>query len=81
MHQTVLSTEKVDSRIVQKLNDTEKNLTSKLSLFDRVKSANQKNEICTVIRNAIRDRKKSFDEMLLKKFEMIKNTLFFKKKL
>jgi hypothetical protein len=81
MHQTVLSTEKVDSRIVQKLNDTEKNLNSKLSLFDRVKSANQKNEICTVIRNAIRNRKKSFDEMLLKKFEMIENTLFFKKKL
>jgi hypothetical protein len=81
MHQTILSTEKVDSRIVQKLNDTEKNLNSKLSLFDRVKSANQKNEICTIIRNAIRDRKKSFDEMLLKKFEMIENTLFFKKKL
>jgi hypothetical protein len=81
MHQTVLSTEKVDSRIVQKLNDTEKNLNSKLFLFDRVKSANQKNEICTTIRNAIRNRKKSFDEMLLKKFEMIENTLFFKKKL
>jgi hypothetical protein len=81
MHQTVLSTEKVDSRIVQKLNDTEKNLNSKLSPFDRVKSANQKNEICTTIRNAIRNRKKSFDEMLLKKFEMIENTLFFKKKL
>jgi hypothetical protein len=81
MHQTVLSTEKVDSRIVQKLNDTEKNLNSKLSLFDKVKSANQKNEICTTIRNAIRNRKKSFDEMLLKKFEMIENTLFFKKKL
>jgi hypothetical protein len=81
MHQTVLSTEKVDSRIVQKLNDTKKNLNSKLSLFDKVKSANQKNVICTAIRNAIRSRKKSFDEMLLKKFEMIENTLFFKKKL
>jgi hypothetical protein len=81
MHQTVLSTEKVDSRIVQKLNDTEKNLNSKLFLFDKIKSANQKNEICTIIRNAIRNRKKSFDEMLLKKFEMIENILFFKKKL
>jgi hypothetical protein len=81
MHQTVLSTKKIDSRIVQKLNDTEKNLNSKLSLFDKIKSANQKNEICTIIENAIRNRKKSFDEMLLKKFEMIENTLFFKKKL
>jgi hypothetical protein len=81
MHQTILSTEKVDSRIVQKLNDTKKNLNSKLSLFDKVKSANQKNVICTIIQNAIRSRKKSFDEMLLKKFEMIENTLFFKKKL
>jgi 3-methyladenine DNA glycosylase AlkC len=81
MHQTILSTEKVDSRIVQKLNDTKKNLNSKLSLFDKIKSANQKNEICTIIRNAIRNRTKSFDEMLLKKFEMIENILFFKKKL
>jgi hypothetical protein len=81
MHQTVLSTEKVDSRIIQKLNDTKKNLNSKLSLFDRIKSANQKNVICTVIRNVIRSRKKSFDEMLLKKIEIIENTLFFKKKL
>ncbi len=81
MHQTILSTKKVDSRIVQKLNDTEKNLNSKLFLFDKIKSTNQKMEICTIIRNAIRDRKKSFDEMLLKKFEIIENTLFFKKKL
>jgi hypothetical protein len=81
MHQIILSTKKVDSRIVQKLNDTKKNLNSKLFLFDKIKSANQKNEICTIIRNAIRNRKKSFDEMLLKKFEMIENILFFKKKL
>jgi hypothetical protein len=79
MHQTILSAKKVDSRIVQKLNDTEED--SKLSLFDRVKSANQKDSTCIAIRNAIRDQKKSFDEMLLKKFEMIENTLFFKKKL
>jgi hypothetical protein len=79
MHQTILSAKKVDSRIVQKLNDTEED--SKLSLFDRVKSANQKDFTCIAIRDAIRDRKKSFDEMLLKKFEMIENTLFFKKKL
>jgi hypothetical protein len=79
MHQIVLSTEKIDSQIVQKLNDTEEDL--KLFLFDRVKTVNQKNSTCTAIRNAIQNRKKSFDEMLLKKFEMIENTLFFKKKL
>jgi hypothetical protein len=39
MHQTVLSAEKVDARIVQELNDTKKeNLES--SLFDKVKLAN-----------------------------------------
>jgi hypothetical protein len=79
MHQIVLSAEKVDSQIVQELNDTEEDL--KLSLFDRVKTVNQKNSTCTAIRDAIQNRKKSFDEMLLKKFEMIENTLFFKKKL
>ncbi len=79
MHRTILSTKKVDSRIVQELNDIEEN--SELFLFDKVKSANQKNATCTVIRNAIRDRKKTFDEMILKKFEMIENILFFKTKL
>jgi hypothetical protein len=79
MHQTVLSAAKVDSQIVQKLNDTEEDL--ELSLFDRVKTVNQKDSTCLTIRNAIQNRKKSFDEMLLKKFEMIENTLFFKKKL
>jgi hypothetical protein len=78
MHQIVLSSEKVDSRILQKLNDIEEE-NSKLSLFDKVKLANQKDSTCITIRNAIRDRKKSFDEMLLKKFEMIENILFFKK--
>jgi aminopeptidase C len=80
MHQIVLSSEKVDSRILQKLNDIEEE-NSKLSLFEKVKLANQEDSTCIAIRNAVRDRKKSFDEMLLKKFEMIQNTLFFKKKL
>ncbi len=79
MHQTVLSVEKVDSRIVQELNDTEEH--SELFLFDRVKTINQKNSKCTEIRAAIQNKKKFFDEMLLKKFEIIENTLFFKKKL
>jgi hypothetical protein len=79
MHQIVLSLNKIDFRVVQELNDTEKD--TKLSLFDRVKTANQENRNCIIIRDAIRDRQKSFDEMLLKKFEIIENTLFFKKKL
>jgi hypothetical protein len=80
MHQIVLSSKKVDSRILQKLNDIEKE-NSELFLFDRVKLANQKNSTCVTIRDAIQERKKSFDEMLLKKFESIENILFFKKKL
>ncbi len=81
MRQTILSIEKVDSRIVQKINDTIENLNSKLSLFDKVKIINQKDSKCTTIEDAIQNKKKFFDEMLLKKFEIIENTLFFKKKL
>jgi hypothetical protein len=80
MHQTILSAEKVDSRIVQELNDTKKE-NLELSLFDKVKLANQRDSTCTAIRKTIRIKKKSFDEMLLKRFESIENILFFKKKL
>jgi hypothetical protein len=79
MLQRILSTKKIDTRIVQELNDTEEDL--ELSLFYRVKSIDQKGSTCTAIRDAIQNRKKFFDKMLLKKFEMIENTLFFKKKL
>jgi hypothetical protein len=79
MHQTIISAEKIDSRIVQKFNDTKKDL--KLFLFDRVKTINQKDSTCIAIRNAIQNKKKFFDEILFKKFEIIENTLFFKKKL
>jgi aminopeptidase C len=79
MHQTVLSIEKMNSRIVQELNDTKEH--SELFLFDSVKTINQKDSKCAKIRAAIQNREKFFDEMLLKKFEIIKNTLFFKKKL
>jgi hypothetical protein len=65
------------------LNDTKEDtdLNAKLSLFDRIKTANQKNITCITIRDAIQNKKKFFDEMLLKKFEVIENILFFKKKL
>jgi hypothetical protein len=79
MHQTILSVEKVNSRIVQKLNDTKEH--SELFLFDRVKTINQKDSKCAEIRAATQNKKKSFDEKLLKKFEVVENTLFFKKKL
>jgi hypothetical protein len=78
MHQIVLSSKKVDSRILQKLNNIEEE-NSELSLFDRVKLANQENSTCVTIRDAIQERKKSFDEMLLKKFESLENIFFFKK--
>jgi hypothetical protein len=80
MHQTFLSTEKVDSQIVQDLNDTKKE-NLELSLFDKIKLANRKNSTCKAIRKTIRIKKKSFDKMLLKRFELIENILFFKKKL
>jgi hypothetical protein len=76
MHQTILSTKKIDSRIIQKLNDTKK-----FFLFDRVKTANQKNRTCDEIRKALQENKKSYDEMLLKRFKSTKDILFFKEKL
>jgi non-homologous end joining protein Ku len=81
MNQIVLLSTKLNSRIAQELNDTEKDVRSELSLFDKIKSANQKNSTCKVIRDAIENKKKSFDEMLLKKFESIEDILLFKKKL
>ncbi len=80
MHQTILSAKKVDSRIVQEINDTEENSNSKLFLFDRVETVNQEDHKCTEIRKILRKNKKSYDEMLLKKFKSIENILFFKKK-
>jgi hypothetical protein len=79
MHQTILSTERIDSRIIQELNDTEKD--TKLSLFDKIKSINQQDHTCIKIRKALQENKKSYDEMLLKRFKSIENILFFKEKL
>jgi hypothetical protein len=77
IHQTILSVDKVDSRIVQKINNTEE----ELSLFDRVKTVNQNNRTCNEIRKALQERRKSYNEMILKRFKSLKNTLFFKEKL
>jgi hypothetical protein len=81
MHQAILSAEQIDSRIVQKINDTEENSNSELFLFDRVKTANQKDRKCTEIKKVLRENKKSYNEILLKKFKSIEDILFFKKKL
>jgi hypothetical protein len=81
MHQTVLSAKKMNSKIVQQLNDTKKNSNAKLFLFDKIKLINQKNSTCITIRDATENRKTFFNEMLLKRFEIIENILFFKKKL
>jgi hypothetical protein len=75
MYQTILSKKRIDSRIIQKLNDTEK-----LFLFDRVKTTNQEDRTCEKIRKILQKNKKSYDEMLLKRFKSIENILFFKKK-
>jgi hypothetical protein len=71
----------MNSKIVQKLNDTKENSDATLSLFDKIKLINQKNSTCPAIRNAIENRKTFFNEMMLKRFEIIENILFFKKKL
>ncbi len=60
---------------------TRKKKNSKLSLFDKIKLVNQENSTCIKIRKVLLKNKKSYDEMLLKKFKMIENILFFKKKL
>jgi hypothetical protein len=79
MHQTVLSIERVDSRIIQELNDTEED--TELSLFDKIKSINQEDRTCIEIRKALQENKKSYDEMLLKRFKSVEDILFFKEKL
>jgi hypothetical protein len=79
MYQTILSAERIDSRIIQELNNTKKD--TKLSLFNKIKSINQEDRTCIKIRKALRENKKSYDKMLFKKFKSIENTLFFKKKL
>jgi hypothetical protein len=58
-----------------------KNSNSKLSLFNRVKTANQEDHTYTKIRKVLQENKNSYDEILLKKLKSIKNSLFFKEKL
>jgi hypothetical protein len=50
-------------------------------LFDRIKTTNQKNAKCTVIRDALKRNEKNWNEMLLKHFKNVKNILFYRDKL
>lgn len=56
-------------------------LSEKFHLFDKVKISNQENETCRKIKETVRKKKKSFEKMLLKKFTIVENVLFFKNKL
>jgi hypothetical protein len=74
MQQILLSSEKIE-----RINDIKKD--EELCLFDNVKRANQTNDRCKRIREVIIQNKKNFDEMLLKKFKIKENILFFRDKL
>jgi hypothetical protein len=80
MHQTLLTSEKMNSQILEKINDTEEN-NSELQLFDRIKTTNQTNTKCTVIKNALERNEKNWNEMLFKHFKNVKNILFYQDKL
>ncbi len=80
MHQTLLTSKKMNSKILKKINDTEKDI-SELQLFDRIKTINQTNAECTIIRNALKRNEKNWNEMLFKHYKNVKNTLFYRDKL
>jgi hypothetical protein len=50
-------------------------------LFDRIKTINQTDAECTIIRDALERNKKNWNEMLFKHFNNVKNTLFYRDKL
>jgi hypothetical protein len=57
MYQIILSSEKVDVRILQKINDIETH-NADLQLFNRIKNVNQTNANCTEIKNALKRKDK-----------------------
>jgi hypothetical protein len=58
MHQTLLTSEKMNSQILKEINDTETN-NSELQLFDRIKTINQTNAECTIIKDALERNEKN----------------------
>jgi hypothetical protein len=55
--------------------------SEELELFDKIKNVNQTNANCIEIRNALKRNKKDWNEILLKNFKNVKNTLFYNDKL
>lgn len=55
--------------------------SEKFHLFDKVKISNQEDETCRKIKEAVRRKERSFEGMLLKKFTVVENVLFFRNKL
>jgi hypothetical protein len=80
MHQILLTSKKMNFQILEEINDTEED-NSELQLFDRIKTTNQTDAECTVIRNALKRNEKNWNEMLFKHFKNVKNTLFYRDKL
>jgi hypothetical protein len=78
MYQIILSSKKVNVRILQEINDIE---SKELELFDKIKNVNQTNANCIEIRDALKRNKRNWNEMLLKNFKNVKNTLFYNDKL
>ncbi len=58
MYQIILSSKKVNRRILQKINDTKED-NIELQLFDKIKNVNQTNEKCIAIRDALRRNEKN----------------------
>jgi hypothetical protein len=56
MHQIILSSEKLNSRILQEINDTK---IEKLKFFDKIKAVNQINEKCIAIKIALERNEKN----------------------
>ncbi len=80
MYQIILFSKNINARILQKINDIERN-DADLKLFDWIKNVNQTNANCIEIRNALKRNDKNWNEILLKNFKNVKNTLFYHDKL
>ncbi len=68
MYQIILSSEKINARILQEINDIETN-DADLQLFDRIKNVNQTSANCIKIKNALKRNDKNWKEMILKNFK------------
>jgi anaerobic ribonucleoside-triphosphate reductase len=55
MHQILLTLKKMNFQILEEINDIEKD-NSELQLFDKIKTINQINAKCIIIKNALKKR-------------------------